>query len=348
MKTHRDVAMVRWFRLTEKQRDQIAREVESMRAAVRLHKFSYKTEKSYCHWVKRFSIWLCLAPEVRTAIDATDRVTRFLAQLVTGPSPRSAVTLKAAKNALLTYYRIARLQPLARLGDIPEPKRPERLPTAPTRDQIRALVDAIDDSEAYPFKLITRLLYFSGMRKTEVLDLRVQDIDFEKSEITLRAGKGNKDRLVPIPRTLLPQLQAQIDRVKRLWQRDQDERVPVALPDALYNKSPRYGFSWPYFFVFAAQNRCAHPRHEHTVRWRVHDQTFGDAFRAGAEKIGLLGFITPHRLRHSYATHLLETGTDIRSVQDILGHVNLSTTMIYTHSSVRGVHVRASVEALAV
>lgn len=341
-------SQIRWLRLSPKQREVINAQVEATRADVRLRKWSLTTERCYCAWVRRYGIWLALAPEARACADATARVTAYLKQLVTGASPRSGTTVKQALNALVYFYKAVRKEPLARLGEIPQPKRAERLPHVLTRDQVRSLIGAVADSEGYPFRLIARVLYFSGMRISDVLNLRVQDINWEKAEILLRAGKGDKDRVVPLPQAIMPELQAQVDRVRMLWHRDQLDQVPVALPDSVYNKCPRYGFGWPWFYVFAAPTRCKHPRLGHTVRWRLHDKTLQGAMRAASERVGLLGLATPHRLRHAYATHLLESGTDIRSVQDILGHVNLETTMIYTHTSVRGVHVRASVEALAV
>lgn len=264
------------------------------------------------------------------------------------PSPRSGVTLKQALNALVHHYAHVRGTPLGTLERIPQPRRAERLPHVLTRDQVRELIAAVVDTDAFPFRLIVRLLYVTGMRIGDVLNLRVQDIDWDHAEIVLRAGKGGKDRVVPLPRALLPELRAQMERVHLLWQRDQLDRIPVALPDSVYNKCPRYGLAWPWFFVFAAAGRCRHPRLGHIVRWRLHDKTLQTVVRAAADTVGLLGLATPHRLRHAYATHLLESGTDIRAVQDILGHVDVSTTMIYTHPSARGVHVRASVEALAV
>lgn len=342
------ITRIRWLRLTPKQRAAIDAQIEATRADIRVRKWALTTEKSYTMWVRRYGIWLAMSPEARTAPDATARVTGYLRQLVTGASPRSGTTLKQALNALVYYYKEVRKEPLERLGDIPQPKRAERLPHVLTREQVRTLIGAISDTTDYPYTLIARLLYHTGMRIGDVLDLRVQDINWEQSELVLRNGKGGKDRVVPLPRVMLPELQRQQDRIRTLWQRDQLDRVPVALPDSVFNKCPRYGLAWPWYFVFAAPGRCTHPRLGHIVRWRLHDKTLQTAMRDAADRVGLLGLATPHRLRHAYATHLLETGVDIRTVQDILGHVNVETTMIYTHTSTRGVHVRASVEALAV
>lgn len=339
---------LRWLKLSQRQREQIEAQASATRDAIRLRKWSFATEKCYRAWVFRYGAWLATTPQARAAIDSTERVTGFLTSLVSGPSPRSATTLKQALNALVFFYAHVRKEPLGRLGDIPRPKFAERERTVMTRDQVRSLIAAVSDVPAYPYKLICRLLYHTGMRISEVLNLRVQDIGWEKSEILLRGAKGNKDRIVPLPRCLMGEIHAQLDRVRTLWQRDQLDSVPVALPDGVFNKCPRYGLAWPWFFVFAAANRCIHPRLGHSVRWRLHEKTLQTVVRNAAEKVGLLGVATPHRLRHAYATHLLESGVDIRSVQDILGHADVSTTMVYTHPSTRGVHVRASVEALAI
>jgi len=338
---------VQWLRLHPKQRAAIETQIEATRTGVRLRKWSYTTERCYCAWVRRYGVWLAFSAEARAAKDSTERLTLYLAHLVNGPTPRSATTLKQALNALVWYYKDVRKEPIGRLGDIPRPKMAPRAPHVLTREQVKALIGAVSDTADQPYKLICRLLYHTGMRISEVLDLRVQDIGWEHSEIMLRAAKGNKDRTVPLPAALMVELRAQLDRVRTLWQRDQLDGTPVALPDGVFNKCPRYGLAWPWFFVFAAAGRCTHPRLGHLVRWRLHDKTLQTVVRGAAERVGLLGIATPHRLRHAYATHLLESGVDIRSVQDILGHVDVATTMIYTHASVRGVHVRASVEALA-
>jgi integron integrase len=326
----------------------ISAQVEAMRSAVRVRKWSLGTERSYCMWVRRYGVWLAAAPAANGCADSTARVSGFLAQLVSGASPRSGVTLKQAKNALVFFYEHVRGEKLGTFTGVPEPRRAERLPHVMTREQVRDLIGAIVDSADYPYRLVARLLYHTGMRIGDVLDMRIQDIRWDEAELVLRCGKGDKDRVVPLPRSLLPELRAQVARVELLWKRDQMERIPVALPPSVFNKSPRYGLAWPWFFVFAAPTRCKHPRLGHVVRWRLHDYTLQRAVRDAADRVGLTGLATPHRLRHAYATHLLASGVDIRAVQDILGHVSVETTMIYTHASVRGSQVRASVEELAV
>lgn len=337
----------RWLTLTARQRVTITEQIEATCADIRLRKWSLATERCYCSWVRRYALWLVLSPDARAAADSTARVTGFLRQLVSGASPRSGTTLKQALNALVYYYKEVRHQPLDRLGEIPRPKVAQRLPHVLTRDQVRDLIESIVDTSDYPYRLICRVLYHTGMRISDVLDLRMQDIDWEHAEIILRAGKGDKDRIVPLPRHLMAELRAHCERAKLLWQRDQLDKIPVALPPAVQNKCPRYGLSWPWFFVWAAPTRCRHPRLGHIVRWRLHDKSLQTVVRDAASRVGLLGLATPHRLRHAYATHLHESGVDIRAVQDILGHANVATTMIYTHPSTRGVHVRASVESLA-
>jgi integron integrase len=325
---------------------QIAEQVEATRAAIRLRKWALATERSYCAWIRRFGHHLATTPAAATLPDATARVSAFLRSLVTGPSPRSATTLNQALNALVFYYAHVRRQPLGQLKNIPQPKRPQRLPAAPTRAQVEAVLARLDDTPAYPFRLIGRLLAGTGMRISEALNLRVQDINFQAQEITLRAAKGDKDRLVPLPCSVMTDLATQLARMRLLWQRDRLERTPVALPDSVFNKSPAYAFSWPWYFVFAAPAPCQHPRLGHRVRWRLHDHTLQQAVKRAAHAAGLFGLITPHRLRHAYATQLLEAGVDVRTVQDLLGHADVSTTMIYTHTAARSQLVRRAVDAL--
>ena len=175
---------IRWNRLNPKQQAEISTQIEATRADIRLRKWALTTERSYCMWVRRYGIWLAMSPEARTAVDSTARVTGFLAQLVSCESPRSGTTLKQALNALVYFYKSVRKEPLGRFGEIPRPKISVRLPHVLTRDQVRELIGAVVDTADYPHRLISRVLYHTGMRIGDVLDLRVQDIDWELTENT--------------------------------------------------------------------------------------------------------------------------------------------------------------------
>ena len=228
-----------WVTLGPKAHASIDAQVEATREVVRLNKWSLTTEKCYCAWVRRFGVWIATHAEARSAADSTARVTGFLASLVSGPSPRSGTTLKQALNALVFYYKSVRREPLGRLGDLPQPKRAERLPHVLTREQVRQLIGAMVDTPDYPYALIVRLLYHTGMRIGDVLDLRIHDINWEQAELVLRDGKGGKDRVVPLPRVMLPELQRQTDRVRTLWQRDQRDTRDLDVPDSGLEKSQR-------------------------------------------------------------------------------------------------------------
>jgi len=325
---------------------QIAAQVEACRAAIRLRKWSLATERSYCAWICRYGHYLATTPAARALPDSAARVSAFLRTLVAGATPRSATTLNQALNALVFHYAHVRHEPLGQLRDLPKPKRPERLPHAPTRAEVEAVLARLIDTPAYPFRLIGRLLATTGMRISEGLNLRVQDLNMQAQEITLRAAKGDKDRVVPLPCSVMTDLTAQLARMRLLWQRDRLERRPVQLPDSVFNKAPSYGFTWPWFFVFAAPGPCLHPRQGHEVRWRLHDHTLQQAVKRAAQAAGLFGIITPHRLRHAYATRLLEAGVDVRTVQDLLFFNDTATTEIYTHTAARSQLVRNAINSI--
>lgn len=196
--------------------------------------------------------------------------------------------------------------------------------------------------------LLAKLLYGTGMRITEGLNLRVKDIDFVHRTIIVREGKGGKDRALMLPESLIELLHAQLARANILWAKDRSEQAPgVAMPFAMDRKYPRAGQSWAWHWVFPQASLSTDPRTGFVRRHHVYDRTFQRAFKLAKEAAGIHKPATPHTLRHSFATHLLQSGYDIRTVQDLLGHADVSTTMIYTHVlKVGGGGVRSPLDSL--
>ena len=181
-------------------------------------------------------------------------------------------------------------------------------------------------------RLLAQLLYGTGMRISEGLRLRVKDVEFERGAIIVREGKGGKDRAVMLPQSLIPNLKAQFARARVLWGADQAAgRSGIDMPDALGRKFPRAAASWTWFWVFPQATHATDPRSGVVRRHHLYDQTFARAFKRALTQAGIHKVATPHTLRHSFATHLLQAGYDIRSIQDLLGHADVATTMIYTH-----------------
>jgi integrase len=313
--------------------------------------FELNTRKEYSAWARRFSVWLLLRPKPEKEQSPAEKIRDFLLWLANGQGdlrrPLSQVSLDQARHALLFLYQKIRRQDVGDIGLIPVAKRPKTLPHVMSPDQVRALLEALEDGPFARYRLMARLLYYTGARIVDVLNLRVQDIDWRNSEVVFRHGKGGKDRRVLLPCAVMPDLKAQLRYARTLFDSDQRDEVPVALPRPVYNKSKRYGFAPAWYWVFPAPGRCLHPDTRETVRWRITEKSLQRAMREAAEKIGLLGVATPHRLRHACATELLRSGVDIRQVQEMLGHESVETTQIYTHTDLRDPRMRAAVDRLA-
>ncbi|WP_427048315.1 integron integrase [Escherichia coli] len=232
----------------------------------------------------------------------------------------------------------------ARLQEIGRPRPSRRLPVVLTPDEVVRILGFLEGEH----RLFAQLLYGTGMRISEGLQLRVKDLDFDHGTIIVREGKGSKDRALMLPESLAPSLREQLSRARAWWLKDQAEgRSGVALPDALERKYPRAGHSWPWFWVFAQHTHSTDPRSGVVRRHHMYDQTFQRAFKRAVEQAGITKPATPHTLRHSFATALLRSGYDIRTVQDLLGHSDVSTTMIYTHVlKVGGAGVRSPLDGV--
>ena len=305
-----------------------------LRMAVRVRHYSARTEEAYVHWVRRF----VRASGMRHPVELGEAaVGRFLTQLAVADGV-SASTQNQALSALLFLYREVLHAPLGMVEGVARAKRPKRLPTVLTRAEVRAVLDRM----ALPARgeraawLVASLLYGSGLRLSEALSLRVKDVDFERGELLVRGGKGNKDRVTVLPRSIQPSLRAHLDRVSRLHERDVAAgEGRVALPGALDRKLPGASVEWGWQWVFPAARRY---RDEVRGEWRRHHLDPSGVQRAvtvaaqSARSSGLLAKrVSCHTFRHSFATHLIEGGYDIRTVQELLGHRDVRTTMIYTH-----------------
>ena len=333
--------------ITPKQGEQIRAAVEQVRLAARAEVMQYTTIKSYSDWTRRFSFWLCLhAPaELRGATPA-EKIRGFLLHIASGGDngkKKSATSLDQARHALLFFYQKGRSEEVGDIGVIPVAKRPSLLPDVRTPEEVAKVIAAVEDSPAIPYRLILRLLYCTGGRINDVLRLRLKDVDWINSEIVFRSGKGRKDGRGVLPCGVMAELRVQATRAYRLWQIDKAAGVPAELPDPVYNKSPRWGFSWGWYYLFPAPSAGINPLQEIRNRWHVDPRYVQRAVRAAADKVGLTGVLTPHKLRHVYATELLRDGVDVRTVQELLRHNDVKTTEIYTHTAIRSPGTMAAI-----
>jgi len=268
-------------------------------------------------------------------------VRKFLTHLAVNRGV-AASTQNQALNAIVFMYReVLRREP-GEFGEFQHAKRPKRLPTVLTKAEVQRVLAHFDGTHG----LMARLLYGTGMRLMECVRLRIKDVDFARATITVRSGKGDKDRATMLPEAVRQPLQEHIDRLQVLYEQDRAANVPgVELPHAFAVKSPHAGISWPWQWVFPARNLSRDPRSGIVRRHHVLEDGLQRAMKQAVRLAEISKPASCHTLRHSFATHLLETGTDIRSVQDLLGHSDVSTTMIYTHVMIKpGLGVRSPLD----
>lgn len=298
--------------------------LEQMREAIRYRHYSYRTEQSCLHWVRRFILF---HGKRHPAQMGEREVVDFLNDLAVQRKV-SASTQNQALSAILFLYKSVLVQELPWLTGIERAKRGVHLPVVLTEEEARALLARLDGARW----LIVSLLYGSGLRVSEALRLRVKDIDFGYRQILVRDGKGAKDRVTILPAALLEPLRDHLVRVRHLHAQDLSEGYgEVHLPFALARKYPQAGRDWGWQYVFPSSVRSADPYDGVTRRHHVDPQTVQRAVRRAARTAGICKPASCHTLRHSFATHLLQNGYDIRTVQELLGHSDVSTTMIYTH-----------------
>lgn len=298
--------------------------IDQVRAAIRIHGYSRRTEKAYVGWIRRYVRF----HGTRHPIELGEaEVSAFLSYLAVERKV-SASTQNQALSALLFLYRKVLKIELGWLDDLVHARRPARLPVVLSRSEVVAILNQLHGT---PW-LMASLLYGAGLRVLESARLRVKDVDIDRREILVRDGKGRKDRVTLLPESLSTPLQEHLERVRRQHQSDLSRGLgSVELPTALERKYPRAPWQWGWQWVFPATRFYRDPKTGRRRRHHLHESVLQKAVKTAVRAAGLAKPATCHTLRHSFATHLLEDGYDIRTIQELLGHRDVSTTMIYTH-----------------
>jgi len=306
-----------------------SRLLDSVRQAIRLRHYSYRTEKAYVDWIRRYILY---HGKRHPREMGGDEVRDFLSHLASQRQVASATQAQALSALLFLYKHVLNVD-LQWIDNVVRAHRPKRLPTVLTKDEARRLIANLRDVHW----LIGGLLYGSGLRLLEALRLRVKDIDFYHRRILVRDGKGSKDRVTVLSASVVDALTLHLKNV-RILHEDAVERGfgGVELPHALARKYPRAHLQWGWQYVFPAARPVRDPRSGVVRRHHVHEESVQRQVRNAARAIGIEKPVSPHTFRHSFATHLLESGADIRTVQELLGHKDVSTTQIYTHVLNRG------------
>ncbi len=313
----------------DKIRKKYHREFTALIAEIRQRAYSIRTEQAYESWLARF-ILHANNKDPRTLGESD--IISFLQYLAVNRNV-AASTQNQALNALVFFFERVLKRKIGQMEGFTRAKRPKQLPTVLSRTEMARLLEQMQGTKW----LMASLLYGTGMRLMECVRLRTQDIDFEYQQIIVRNGKGQKDRVVPLPATLISPLQKQLEQGRQIHDNDLANGFgEVYLPYALSRKYPNAGKEWKWQYVFYSARISTDPRSGAVRRHHIHENSLQKGIKTAAKAAGITKRVNCHALRHSFATHLLESGYDIRTVQELLGHADVSTTMIYTHVLNRG------------
>ncbi len=314
--------------------------LDLVREIMRTRHYSIRTEQTYINWIKRFIFF----HQKRHPKDmGAAEVGAFLTDLATKRNVTSS-TQNQALNSIIFLYKHVLKADLGKLEGITRASAPKRLPAVLTQDEVKQILSAMTGT----YRLMASLLYGTGMRVMELLRLRVKDVDFSRRTVTVREGKGDKDRVTMLPENLSKHLSEHLIRVRLLHEEDiKRGQGRVYLPNALKIKYPNLERSWSWQYVFPAKSLSKDPRTGQVNRHHIHESAFQKAVKQAIQLARITKHAGPHTFRHSFATHLLEAGYDIRTVQELLGHKHVQTTMIYTHVLNRpGVSVKSPLDRL--
>ena len=303
--------------------------LDQVRQKLRTLHYSYRTEQQYLHWVRRYILF---HDKHHPASLGAAQVEAFLTHLAVDRKVSASTQNQALSAILFLYQKVLEID-LPWLDGVVRAKPSQYLPVVLTPEEARAVLDRMEG----PIRLIAHLMYGAGLRISEALQLRIKDLNFAYRQVLVRGGKGGKDRVTMLPARLVAPLRDQLAHARELHRADLEEGFgAVWLPFALDRKYPGAAREWGWQYVFPADARSIDPRDQIERRHHLSDQAFQRAMKNAVRGAGIAKPATPHTLRHSFATHLLESGYDIRTVQELLGHADVSTTMVYTHVLVRG------------
>ncbi len=291
---------------------------------LRLKHRSIRTEEAYIYWIKQFILF---HKKRHPAELKAAEIRQYLSHLAVEKNVSASTQNLALNSILFLYNQVLKIE-IGVIGELERAQRPKRLPTVFSQKEVLLVLSALKDTP----QLVAGLLYGSGMRLLECLRLRVQDIDFDRNQIFVRSGKGEKDRVTLLPQTMKKPLQDHLKWVRQLHERDLTEGFgDVYLPPALLRKTPRAAFEWNWQYVFPAAEHSVDPRSTRIGRHHFPESKIQEALKKAMKTSDIAKHGSPHTFRHSFATHLLEQGQSIRKVQQLLGHKDIRTTMIYTH-----------------
>ncbi|MFH7244989.1 MAG: integron integrase [Spirulina sp.] len=303
--------------------------LDQVRDAIRLKHYSYRTEQTYVQWIRRYILFHNKRHPNQMGVP---EIEAFLTHLAVQEHV-AASTQNQALSALLFLYREVLFLPLDARIDAVRAKPSRKLPTVLTKDEVRSVIVHMTGVH----RLIVQTLYGSGLRLREAMQLRVKDLDFPQHQIVVRDAKGHDSRVTMLPVSLVEPLQEHLQGVQRLHRQDLEQGYgATVLPFALARKYPNANRQWHWQFVFPASTRCQDPRSGAVVRYHLHESGLQKAVKQAVRCAGIQKRVGCHTFRHSFATHLLQNGYDIRTVQELLGHKDVKTTMIYTHVLNRG------------
>ncbi len=298
--------------------------LEKVQKALRRKHYSYRTERTYLDWVRRLAEFTGFKPpRVLTGEDFQDFLTYLAVEKHVAPS-----TQNQALNALVFFFREGLEQDISPYIEAVKARERRRLPVVLTREEVQEVLSGLEEVSY----LICALMYGGGLRVSEAVRLRVKDLNFERGLVTVYSGKGDRDRVTVLPRKLKPEFEVHLAKAREIYEMDRKAGVAgVYLPHALERKYPHAGKEWAWFWVFPSRELSVDPRTETVRRHHIHPSAVQRAFKKALRKAGIEKPATVHSLRHSFATHLLEDGYDIRTIQELMGHKSIRTTMIYTH-----------------